>query len=118
MKITFDDTKKDYFSFFNMISVYKTYAEISESISKEVQPPFSAIDLIINKLALIIVENKFYTATFQSKKIVGIIQFLLGLGEWESINYLSLFGEDLVGENLTIDKISLWKYIVENGIQI
>lgn len=113
MKITFN--KDDFLKFFNMISVYKVYAEVAEKV--DIEPPISAIDLLLHKLTSLIIENNWYKTDIKDINVCfGIIQFMLGTAKLQIDNDISsTFG---VYGQLTFDTEKLWNYLIENGIEI
>lgn len=114
MKITFNNT--DFTNFFNMISVYKTYVEIADKV--EVEPPRSAIDLLIYKLASLTIENEWYQTTLENENMCfAIIQFMFGTAKLKiDEDVASAF--NITGQILEIDIKQLWDYLVQNGIEI
>ena len=119
MKITFEKTQEDFNKFFNMISVYKTYAELANYIpeDKELEPPLSAIDLLIAKIATDIITNNWYETTLPENDIFGIIQYLLGMGKiFADPETLAIFKKE--GNFLKIDLVKVWEELLKNGIRI
>ena len=111
MRITFN--QNDFLSFFNMVSVYKTYVEVANKV--DIEPPRSAIDLLLYKLATMVVEHHWYDSTIND--VFPIIQFMLGTAKCVMDNDVAT-AFNIQGQSLTIDMKKLWNYLLENGIEI
>ena len=73
--------QKDYYSFFNMLAVYKVYADLNEEIKEMVEPPISAIDLLINEIGETVVDNKLYETNLKEENMfLPLAKFSLGIG--------------------------------------
>ena len=122
MKILFEQKDKELF--FSMLSVYKIYGEISEKIQKDIDIPYSTIDILIAKLSDIIIKEKFYQATFDidSDVFYSMIRFMLGTGTFmfaSNNEAWSFFIKEFVShEFIEISKDELFKYLIKNGIEI
>lgn len=113
MRIEFDHS--DFNIFFNMISVYKTYAEIADKV--DIEPPSSAIDLLLHELASLVMEHAWYTSTFLENENLcfAVIQFMLGTAKIKVDEDVAK-AFNIPGQALDIDIKSLWNYLVENGV--
>ena len=119
MKITFNNTQEDFNKFFNVLSVYKTYAELMNYIpeDKEIEPPLSAIDLFINKIAFMIVDNSWYESSLQEEEVFAMTQYLIGMGKTcADQETLSIFKKE--GHTLSIDLVKVWEQLLKDGIEI
>lgn len=123
MKIQFN--KKDKELFFSMLSVYKIYGEIAEKLQKEdMELPYSTVDLLIDKIAVIISRNNLYENSMEidENKLIAILRFMLGTGVWkfDSSNdfWIAFSGESPVGSSLVILKDKLFEFLLKNGLEI
>lgn len=117
-KQTADECKK----FFNMISAYKVFAEMSDKLGEEIQLPVSALDFILNELATRIVNGKYYKSTFECDTYAchRIAQYMLGTGTFEIAGQeLKIIDENLdISDRFSIDIVELWKDICKTPIEI
>ena len=77
MKIEFEEKDKELF--FSMISSQKIFGELAERLQKEdLEIPYTTIDLIISYLSKIIVDNNYFSISFDGyRKINCNIKFLV-----------------------------------------
>lgn len=123
MKIQFE--LKDEEMFFNMISSQKIFGELAEKLQKEdLEIPVSTIDLIISVLTDIIVENNFFTISYDENggKLRSIISFMLGTGTWFFGPFNNLwdlfYKEKNLNNKIDIKKSDLWDYLLKNGLKL
>ena len=123
MKIQFE--LKDEEMFFNMVSSQKIFGELAEKLQKEdLEIPVSTIDLIISVLTGIIVENNFFTISYDEDggKIRSIISFMLGTGTWSFGPFNELwdlfYKEKNLNNKIDIKKSDLWDYLLKNGLKL
>jgi len=123
MKIQFE--LKDEEMFFNMVSSQKIFGELAEKLQKEdLEIPISTIDLIISVLTGIIVENNFFTISYDEDggKIRSIISFMLGTDTWSFGPFNELwdlfYKEKNLNNKIDIKKSDLWDYLLKNGLKL
>jgi hypothetical protein len=123
MKITFEP--KDKPLFFNMISAYKIFGELSEKINDlKIDIPYSSIDVIIAKLSEIVMNFKFYKISFQEdeEKIRRMVAFMLGTGIWTfaaNNDLWSLFIKEAIPNAfLEISKDELFDWLLKNNLEL
>lgn len=119
MKLIFK--KDDKKIFFSMLAVYATYAELSKEIKEIIEPPISAIDLIIDKLGNLIINNKMFETnlnenlTFYSQ----LAKYSLGIGIYRlDYNHLSKFHEFSHDAFFKINLDSLFELLLKDDIEI
>ena len=123
MRIQFEPKDRDLF--FNMISVYKIYAELSQRLKEEnIEPPYSTIDILIFKMSEIIIDNKFYQITFEEDRdvVLSMIRFMLGTGIWR-LNHTDMYYKFFIKDPLQIGYIEisrnlLFEYLLKNGLEV
>ena len=123
MKIQFE--LKDEEMFFNMVSSQKIFGELAEKLQKEdLEIPVSTIDLIISVLTGIIVENNFFTISYDEDggKIRSMVSFMLGTGIWSFGPFNELwdlfYKEKNLNNKIDIKKSDLWDYLLKNGLKL
>lgn len=121
MKIEFDEKDKELF--FSMISSQKIFGELAERLQKEdLEIPYTTIDLIISYLSKIIVDNNYFSISFDENEgiVRSMISFMLGTGIWkfDSHNELwDIFKKETEGY-IEIEKDILWNHLLKNGLSI
>ena len=121
MKIEFEEKDKELF--FNMISSQKIFGELAEVLQKEdLEIPYTTIDLIIAHLSKIIVDNNYFSISFDENEgiVRSMISFMLGTGIWKFDSHSELwdiFKKETEGY-IEIEKNELWSYLLKNGLNI
>lgn len=121
MKIKFEEKDKELF--FSMISSQKIFGELAERLQKEdLEIPYTTIDLIISYLSKIIVDNNYFSISFDENEgiVRSMISFMLGTGIWkfDSHNELwDIFKKETEGY-IEIEKDILWNHLLKNGLSI
>ena len=106
-----------------MISSQKIFGELAEVLQKEdLEIPYTTIDLIIAHLSKIIVDNNYFSISFDENEgiVRSMISFMLGTGIWkfDSHNELwDIFKKEIEGY-IEIEKDELWSYLLKNGLNI
>ena len=121
MKIEFEEKDKELF--FSIKTNQKLFGELAEKKKKEdLEIPYTTIDLIISYLSKIIVDNNYFSISFDENEGVvrSMISFMLGTGIWkfDSHNELwDIFKKETEGY-IEIEKDILWNYLLKNGLSI
>lgn len=111
--------QKDYYSFFNMLAVYKVYAELNEEVKEMIEPPISAIDLLINEIGEIIIDSNLYETNLEETEMfLQLAKFSLGIGK-ELLNYeiLKKFHNCNPNSYFLIKKNELFNFLLDHEIE-
>ena len=112
--------QKDYYSFFNMLSVYKVYADLSEETKEMVEPPISAIDLLINEIGEIIIDSNLYETNLKEEGIyLQLAKFSLGTGnELLNSEILKKFYSCNPDSYFLIKRNELFNFLLDHEIEV
>jgi len=112
--------QKDYYSFFNMLAVYKVYADLSEEEKRIITPPISAVDLLINELGEIIVDSNFYETNLEEANMfLQLAKFSLGTGnEFLNHDVLSKLYNCNSNSFFLIKKNELFNFLLDHEIEV
>lgn len=120
MKLEFKE--EDRVPFFNMVSVYKVFAELSEKHKKIYEPPISAIDLIIDVLGDVTILAGLYDSDYSGDDkdcLVPFVKFCLGSGKYtlDKETVEKYFGSYELSR-FSIDIDGIWNHLVREGLEI
>ena len=101
--------QKDYYSFFNMLAVYKVYAELNEEVKE-----------IINEIGEIIIDSNLYETNLEETEMfLQLAKFSLGIGK-ELLNYeiLKKFHNCNPNSYFLIKKNELFNFLLDHEIEV